>query len=442
MKTHTFPGKPGFAAWILIGITISSFCFAGVADDALLCMKAAKAFGNDKLEITETTAYEPHILNPNVVRWKNAFCQVQIDDVVTLQIDSDYLIYRGYAGVSSYELSGALSKKTNAAISELKSRIRDLEQNQNRVNKDLRKPNPNHKKLTQEIEGSIVEALRGKAPEVEYTERDAKRNNVSGEAPKQVKKQANPQPQKETAPILVPTTQSPNSPINCGLTKIKVQKGQIIWIQHEDGTVQSGVGVSSNWTYDGKSIKHNLMRDAIPCGTQEKNREEVINELSSRFQNQPNVYGFTQSQGKWMSEYTAKLMRSGTTCYLMVDAARSEQRKNMFYIDCNDRRGQSHRYWVSSEDLKSGTLRPPSSSIDEGVAFQMCNAELRSRTTNPATYDPAVFTGTISRTVEEVGRNIVEINFTAANAFGVESKYKGECVLESGNVIDVSISER
>jgi hypothetical protein len=127
---------------------------------------------------------------------------------------------------------------------------------------------------------------------------------------------------------------------------------------------------------------------------------------------------------------------------LIVDAAASEQRSGMFFIDCNDRSGSSHRYWISRGELKEGAPKTPATPVDEGAAMNICNTELKSRTANPSTYDPALLTGSISAVVERVGRNVVEIDFSAANAFGVEGKYRGRCILESGNFIEVTIEER
>ena len=79
--------------------------------------------------------------------------------------------------------------------------------------------------------------------------------------------------------------------INCGLKTITVQNGKIDQIRHEDGTIHSGSSVSDNWVYDGKSIKHRLMDDRIPCGTKPKSRDEIIAELSSVFIKNPSLHG-------------------------------------------------------------------------------------------------------------------------------------------------------
>lgn len=146
--------------------------------------------------------------------------------------------------------------------------------------------------------------------------------------------------------------------ITCGLKTISVQNGKINQITHEDGTVHDGSSVSDNWGYDGKSIKHRLMDDRIPCGTKPKSRDEVIVELSNRFIKNPSLHGMDKHEARWMSSYTSNLMKTDKNCHLLVDASKSTLRKEMFYIDCNDRSGNSSRYWVAKSDLKSGNSKP------------------------------------------------------------------------------------
>jgi len=230
--------------------------------------------------------------------------------------------------------------------------------------------------------------------------------------------------------------------INCGLKTITVQSGKLTQIKHEDGTIHSGNSVSDNWSYDGKSIKHRLMDDRIPCGTKPKSRDEVVAELSSRFIKNPSLYGMDKQEARWMASYTANLMKTDKNCHLLVDAAKSTQRKETFYIDCNDHSGSSHRYWVSRGDLKAGNSRPPATPVSEAAAIDICNTELRSKATNPSTYNPSLLTGTTSRIVKANGRNIVEIDFSAENALGVEGKFRGRCILESGRLIEATFENR
>lgn len=230
--------------------------------------------------------------------------------------------------------------------------------------------------------------------------------------------------------------------INCGLKAITVQNGKLIQIRHEDGTIHSGSSVSDNWSYDGKSIKHRLMDDRIPCGTKPKSRDEVIAELSSQFIKNPSLHGMDKQEARWMASYTANLMKTDKNCHLLVDASKSTQRKGTFYIDCNDHSGNSHRYWVSHNDLKAGNSRPSATPVSEAAAIDICNTELRSKATNPTTYNPALLSGTSSRIVKSNGRNIVEIDFSAKSAIGVEGQFRGRCILESGSLIEATIESR
>lgn len=230
--------------------------------------------------------------------------------------------------------------------------------------------------------------------------------------------------------------------INCGLKTITVQNGKINQIRHEDGTIHSGSSVSENWNYDGKSIKHRLDDDRIQCGTKPKARDEIIEELSSRFIRNPTLHGMNKQEARWMTSYTANLMKTDKNCHLLVDASKSTLRKEMFYIDCNDHSGNSRRYWVSRDDLKAGNSTPPATPISEAAAIDICNKELRSKAINPATYNPSLLTGTTSRTVKSNGRNVVEIDFSAKSAIGVEGKFRGRCILESGRLIEATVKNR
>lgn len=229
---------------------------------------------------------------------------------------------------------------------------------------------------------------------------------------------------------------------NCGLKTISVQNGKIEQIQHEDGTIHSSNSVSDNWGYDGKSIKHRLMDERIPCGTKPKSRDEVVAELSSRFTKNPSLHGMRKQEARWMNRYTANLMNTDKNCHLLVDASKSTHREEMFYIDCNDHSGNSRRYWVSRDDLKAGNSRPPATPVSEAAAIDICNRELRSKATSSAINNPPLLTGITSRIVKSNGRNLVEIDFSTKSAIGVEGKLRGKCILESGRLIESTIETR
>lgn len=228
--------------------------------------------------------------------------------------------------------------------------------------------------------------------------------------------------------------------LHCGLKTVTIKNGTITKIKHEDGTVHTSV--SDNWSFDGKAIKHRFDDEPIPCSTQQKTREETIGELSQRFMEKPELHGMTEEEAKWMSAYTESLMKTDPKCYLLVDASKSTQRKNMFFIDCNNKAGKGHRYWVSKDDLQKGSKVSAAAPIPKDDALKLCNMELKARTSNPSTYDPALLTGSVSRVTESNGRNAVEINFTAKNDFGLERKFTGKCLFESGKILEVTVQKR
>jgi 23S rRNA maturation-related 3'-5' exoribonuclease YhaM len=142
--------------------------------------------------------------------------------------------------------------------------------------------------------------------------------------------------------------------ITCGLKTVTLNGNTITKIVHEDGTVHAGASISQNWTYNGKSITHRLMNDPIPCGTAPKTRDEIIAELSGRFTKNPKSFGMTSREAELMVAYTAKLMRTDSACYLLVDAQKSTSKPGMFFIDCNNKQAVGKRYWVSINELEGG----------------------------------------------------------------------------------------
>ena len=230
--------------------------------------------------------------------------------------------------------------------------------------------------------------------------------------------------------------------LTCGLKTVTLSGNTVTKIVHEDGTVHTDGSVSNNWSYDGKSITHRLMNKPISCGNKAKNRDEVITELSGQFSKNPKSYGMTVQEATLMGKYTAKLMRQDDSCHLLVDAAKSTSRQGMFYVDCNDKQSKTKRYWVSESDLAGGSVKKPATPVSNSDAISICNNELKTRTTNQNTYEPSLISGASSRAVERTGRNVVEINFEAANSFGVVGKYAGSCILESGLPIEVTIRVR
>jgi hypothetical protein len=231
--------------------------------------------------------------------------------------------------------------------------------------------------------------------------------------------------------------------LHCGLKTVTVNGGKIQKIRHEDGTVHTGDSVSRNWTFDGKSIKHRFHDKSIQCSTgKAPDRKTIISQLAARFADDPSLYGLSKAEGSQMKDYTTRLMTEKNECHLLIDAAKSTGRAGMYYVDCNDQKGKSHRFWISRDDLKSQTSRSASKPMDRSGALRLCDSELNSRATNRSTYDSSLIFGSSVNTIPETGRNVVSINFSAQNSFGVEQKLRGKCIIESGIPIEVTVEER
>lgn len=229
--------------------------------------------------------------------------------------------------------------------------------------------------------------------------------------------------------------------VYCGFKTVTIVNGKVTQIIHEDGTVHQGVNVASNWSYDGKSIKH-LKGEEISCGNVAKTRDEVIKELSSRFKIKPEINGMDQQEGELMAQYTLEMMQKNPACFLVVDASKSTSREGMFYIDCNDQDHNKHRYWVSAENLNNKQLVDSAQSVTDQEAILTCNDALKANAVYPSTYSPSLNTGSSNKSIESNGRNIVEVEFSAKNETGSTTDFNGRCILENGNVIEVTADPR
>ena len=238
---------------------------------------------------------------------------------------------------------------------------------------------------------------------------------------------------------LVSTAQAET--VHCGNKTIVVQDGKLTQITHEDGSIHTGDSVSENWQYNGKSIKHRLETKAIPCGTKPRSKDELAAESAAKFTQNPTLHGLSAREAKLLSTYARKLMAADPTCAYLVDGAKSTQRKDMYYLDCRDQQGEVQRRWLSRGDLAGGNIQEGSSTIRNEAAERVCHDQLRSKVVIPSTYRPSVL-GTTSRAIPENGRNVVEVEFTAKNSLGGETKYRGKCIIENGRSLEVTVQQR
>lgn len=228
--------------------------------------------------------------------------------------------------------------------------------------------------------------------------------------------------------------------LQCGNKSIALQDSRIISITHEDGSTHKGAGVADYWQYNGKAIKHKLDTKWLTCGSKPKSSDELAAETAAKFANNPKLHGLTVQDGKLMTRYAKQLLAHDSDCKYIVDGAKSSVRKDMYYIDCRNVRGDSERRWITSTELRSGQLTG-SNTVSNNAAVELCHVQLRAKLSNPASYDPNTL-GITSREIHEIGRNVVTIEFSAKNSLGQLAKYRGECLLERGRALETTVKQR
>jgi hypothetical protein len=143
---------------VLSIIFISTPAFAGDADNISACVLKAKEFSGVVLD-PFIVKYEGNIISRSTAQWDNAFCEVKVGSVYTLQVENQSYIYKGYAGKESYDLNANFQAKTDSAINQLKSRIALLQQRADQVSVSLHKPNPDKEWLARYINEGIQKSL-------------------------------------------------------------------------------------------------------------------------------------------------------------------------------------------------------------------------------------------------------------------------------------------
>lgn len=146
--------------WILLIISAFSVnkALAGEAENITACVNKAKEFAGISLD-PFAVKYEGNVVAFSTARWPGSSCEVKLAQVYTLQVNGEYLIYKGYSGKEAYDLAMQLQAKTDDAIKQMRSRIALIEQRANQVSNSLRKPNPDYKHLTQYVNDGIQKSL-------------------------------------------------------------------------------------------------------------------------------------------------------------------------------------------------------------------------------------------------------------------------------------------
>lgn len=142
----------------MLMMALSTFAFAGDAENIAACVKKTKEFSGVILDDFDAN-YEGNWLSMSTAKWSNAYCEVKVGEVYKLVVDGELLVFDGFAGKGSYELNQALQEKTNAAINILNSRITLLRQRMKEVTEELKKPRSSHDKLTCFIDEGIEKSI-------------------------------------------------------------------------------------------------------------------------------------------------------------------------------------------------------------------------------------------------------------------------------------------
>ena len=140
-------------------IMMSTNALADDAENIMACVHTANEYSGVKLSEFEAT-YEGNIFSMSKARWPDAYCEVKLGDVYNLTVNDSYIIFEGFAGKAAYELNKQLEAKTEAAITQLKSRIVLLEQRMSQVSSDLKLPRPDLVQLTKYVDEGIDKSVK------------------------------------------------------------------------------------------------------------------------------------------------------------------------------------------------------------------------------------------------------------------------------------------
>lgn len=146
--------------FLLVALLLSTNVLAGEAENITACVNKAKEFAGVSLD-PFAVKYEGNYVAFSTARWPEATCEVKVAQVYNLQVNGEYLIYKGYSGKQSYDLAMELQAKTDEAIKQMRSRIALIEQRANQASNSLRKPNPDYKHLTRYVDEGIQRSLGG-----------------------------------------------------------------------------------------------------------------------------------------------------------------------------------------------------------------------------------------------------------------------------------------
>ena len=121
-------------------------------EDIKACMKKVKEFANISVDPFDAK-YESHWTSPDIVRWKNVYCDTSFDRVHNLQVSGTEYIVQSYAG----EKALSLSKKLKEKIKKEKDR---LEIQLEKALEALRHKDPDLKEIEKFIDNGILDTSK------------------------------------------------------------------------------------------------------------------------------------------------------------------------------------------------------------------------------------------------------------------------------------------
>lgn len=141
----------------------------------------------------------------------------------------------------------------------------------------------------------------------------------------------------------------------------------------------------------------------------------------------------------------AKLAYQSKRCDEIIDVSLSDNQSKpksriVFFVDCKNK----ERFYISENDIKSKltvqSVKEKFEKIDQYEYYRYCLDMVKKRANFPATVDSSIFNKIVRPSV--TGDIVVQLEFSAKNAFGVEGKYNAECSFyEHNRTADIKITE-
>lgn len=143
-----------------------------------------------------------------------------------------------------------------------------------------------------------------------------------------------------------------------------------------------------------------------------------------------------------LREGAAKSAAANPKCDAVEIAELSDSRSSppdspVVFVDCRN----GERFYLSESDVG----RNLSTEAEKGARFssaaliERCTNEVRARLNIPASFDPSIWS--ISDRQGTSGNRVVEFNFKAKNAYGMQLPASARCIMTTAGVFEVTVVE-